>query len=93
MPFGLVLLDLRLGGGASGFDVARSIRALPGEKAQVRMVALTADGMDGSHSALKAAGFDGVIVKPLMIGTGVRATIEAALWVAPDGVEDGSGPG
>jgi len=88
--FGLVLLDLRLGSGvASGFDVVRSIRALPGANARVRVVALTGDGMAESHAALKEAGFDGVVVKPLMIGNGVSATVDAAIWVVTHGVEIG----
>lgn len=81
--FDLVLLDLGLGGeGASGLDVVRALRAHPDEKGRIRTVALTADGQAGRHAALKAAGFDGVIVKPLMLGLGVTATVEAALWPA-----------
>lgn len=81
--FDLVLLDLQLGaGGASGLDIVRSIRALP---ARIPVVALTADGLVENHAALQAAGFDGVIVKPLMIGQGLRAAVEAALWPDPSG--------
>lgn len=82
--FGLVLLDLQLGrGGASGFDVVRSIRNLPGANARVRILALTGDDIAQIQPALEAAGFDGAIVKPMMIGSGIAAMIEAAIWESP----------
>lgn len=83
--FGLVFLDLQLDrGGASGFDVVRSIRALPGENGKVCVMALTGDGMAESHTALEMAGFDGVLIKPLMIDNGLAATVEVARseWLA-----------
>ena len=82
--FSLVLLDLQLGrGGASGFDVVRSIRKLPGANGGVRVIALTGDDIAKSQPALEAAGFDGAIVKPMMIGSGIAALIEAAMWKPP----------
>ena len=83
--FGLVLLDLRLDrDGAHGFDVVRSIRALPGANTQVRVVALTGEDMARRHDALRAAGFDGVIMKPLTIEDTITATVAAAMWATPD---------
>lgn len=79
--FELVLLDLQLGlYGDSGFDVVRSIRKLPGAIAMVRVIALTGDNIAESRATLKEAGFDGVVAKPLMIGSGMAAMIKAATW-------------
>ena len=79
--FSLVLLDLQLGRGrASGFDVVRSIRNLPGANARVRVLALTGDDIGQSQAALKAAGFDGAVIKPMIIESGIAVMIEAAIW-------------
>jgi signal transduction histidine kinase/ActR/RegA family two-component response regulator len=79
--FDLVLLDLQLGrGGDTGFDVVRSIRTLPGANAMVHVLALTGDDIAGSQTALEAAGFDGVVAKPMIIESGIAAMIKAAMW-------------
>ena len=92
--FGLVLLDLRLDrDGSSGFDIVRAIRSLPGANGRVCVVALTGDGMTESHAALEVAGFDGVIVKPLITRDGIAALVEAARWAPTKGGVIVSGQG
>ena len=79
--FGLVLLDLQLEPGKeSGFDVVRSIRALPGANGLVCVLALTSDNSADRQRALQAAGFDGIVPKPLLIGNGLAETIKKAMW-------------
>ena len=79
--FGLVLLDLQLGLGTdSGFDVVRAIRNLPGANALVCVLALTGDHSAEGLQSLQAAGFDGIITKPLLIGGGMAETIKKAMW-------------
>ena len=79
--FGLVLLDLQLEPGkGSGFDVVRSIRALPGANGLVCVLALTSDNSADRQRALQAAGFDGIVPKPLLIGNGLAETIKKAMW-------------
>lgn len=59
----VVLLDLGLGH-ASGLDLARQLRRLPGFE-QVRLIAVTGHGQPRDFEATRAAGFDAHLVKPV----------------------------
>jgi two-component system, cell cycle response regulator len=59
----LILMDLRLPG-MDGFAALRGIRGNP-RTAQIPVVALTAQAMNGDKEAVLAAGFNGYISKPI----------------------------
>jgi len=48
-----------------GMEATRAIRALPGEAAQIPIVATTANAMAHQIEAYRAAGMNGSIAKPL----------------------------
>ena len=62
--YDLVLMDLHMPG-IDGFEAAREIRRLPGDKGGVRIVALSASSMRDSRERAHAAGMDGHLVKPI----------------------------
>jgi two-component system, cell cycle response regulator len=59
----LILMDLRLPG-MDGFAALRGLRGNP-RTAQIPVVALTAQAMNGDKEAVMAAGFNGYISKPI----------------------------
>lgn len=59
----LILMDLRLPG-MDGFAALRHLRANP-KTAHVPTVALTAQAMQGDKEAVREAGFNGYISKPI----------------------------
>jgi signal transduction histidine kinase/ActR/RegA family two-component response regulator len=79
--YDVTLLDIQLAApGSSGLDVVRHIRALPGPGAQTPVFALTGDGLDDNHATYKAAGLDGLLLKPLMLDRGLAAALRDAAW-------------
>lgn len=62
-PFDAVLLDISMPG-LSGLDVCRRIRADPRLRA-LKLVAYTAHAYRTSTDEIMAAGFDGLLVKPI----------------------------
>lgn len=60
-----VLLDIGLPG-MSGYDVVKELRAVPGLR-ESTMVACTGYGHDSDRLAVREAGFDGHLVKPIEI--------------------------
>ena len=77
--FDLVLMDLRMPG-CDGRDVAREFRRLEASLAQarLRMIALTANGLETDRQSSLAAGFDEFLVKPVDF-----ARLSAAVLVSP----------
>jgi signal transduction histidine kinase len=71
--FDLVLLDLQMPR-MSGLEAAVAIRALPSGAGGARVLALTAETLGESAEACRAAGMDGVLVKPIR-GTDVRRVL------------------
>lgn len=61
--YDLVLLDISMPG-MSGIDVCRAIRARP-DCRQPRVVAYTAHAMASERQALRDAGFDDILIKPV----------------------------
>jgi CheY-like chemotaxis protein len=72
----LVLCDLNLDAGLSGYDVARTIRAAPSLQAAY-LVALTGYDGDEETRAAKAAGFVAHLAKPVSIAE-LEAVVAAA---------------
>jgi len=64
----VVLSDVGLGGGMSGYDVARALRATP-ELAAARLVAVTGYGQEEDRRRALEAGFHEHLVKPFDIDT------------------------
>ena len=62
-PFDVVLMDLHMPG-MDGFAAARAIRAMPGPRGRVPIVALTADAFRESRDRAREAGMDGFLTKP-----------------------------
>jgi signal transduction histidine kinase/CheY-like chemotaxis protein len=88
--FEAILLDIQLAAaGASGLDVVRHIRALPGPGALTPVFALTGDGLDDHHGCYKAAGLDGLLLKPLMLDCGLATALRDSAWPGEGGVGAG----
>ena len=61
--FDLVLMDIRMPR-MNGMEAARKIRALPGHRGQVPIVAVTADLTAPHLAAYRTAGIDRYLAKP-----------------------------
>jgi len=61
--FDVVLMDLHMPG-MDGFAAAREIRAMPGPRGRVPIVALTADAFREARDRAREAGMDGFLTKP-----------------------------
>jgi CheY-like chemotaxis protein len=84
------VLDLQLGGAgeggmASGLVIARRIRDLPGAAGAVRIVALTADGLSNRRAECRAAGLDGLLIKPMSLASGLDAALARAALALAEG--------
>ncbi|MGK7863670.1 hybrid sensor histidine kinase/response regulator [Falsiroseomonas sp. E2-1-a4] len=86
--FDLAVLDLHMPS-LGGLGVARAMRALPGEKSRLPLIALTADPAEQMEESCRAAGFDAVLRKPFetrrLLGLidGLRARAAAPIGGAP----------
>jgi len=65
-PYDLVLMDIQMPE-MDGFDAAREIRATFPQQNQPRIIALTANALQGDREACLAAGMDDFITKPVKI--------------------------
>lgn len=72
-----ILMDLRLPGEISGFELTRRIKAHP-ELQNIPIVVLTAYGNEQAENRAKAAGCDGFLTKPADIRQ-IRATLNQFL--------------
>jgi signal transduction histidine kinase/CheY-like chemotaxis protein len=81
--FDLVLMDIQLEDGSgygSGLDVTRRIRALPNAPVALSIIALTGDASEDFRAAYREAGIDGVLVKPLILKTGLAEAMQKSRW-------------
>ncbi len=87
----VILLDLGLPG-MDGFEVARSVRRLPGGGDSVLIVAVTAFRGEGHQREAREAGFDKYLMKPVDLDS-LRQVLAQA-HPQPGGLlGGGSGPG
>ena len=77
--FDVVLMDLRMPV-LDGIEATRHIRMLPGQHGQTPVIAVTADVQEDQGAALRAAGFQAWLVKPID-----QMSLLAAVAVATDG--------
>ena len=73
----LILMDVHMPN-LDGLEATRRIRALPGARGRVPVVALTADVLDEAQAQARAAGMDAFLAKPVQRAQ-LQATIEACL--------------
>lgn len=79
-PFDIVLLDVFMPG-TDGLETARRLRTLDGPAATIPIVALTADGDDGTRVRCLAAGMQDVVYKPIDPAA-LQAVIGRLVWTA-----------
>ncbi len=65
--FDLVLMDCQMPV-MDGYAATAAIRALPGERSAIPILALTANAMQGDEARCLAAGMDGFLPKPMTLG-------------------------
>ncbi|HEY3848669.1 MAG TPA: ATP-binding protein, partial [Acetobacteraceae bacterium] len=82
--FDVVLMDLRMPV-LNGVEATRHIRALPGRRGEIPIIAVTADVQEDHGAALRAAGFQAWLVKPIDQRSLLAAVAAAAAeFVATD---------
>lgn len=64
--YDLILMDIQMPR-MNGYESARQIRALPDERSQTPIVAMTANAFEEDRKAAFAAGMDGYVAKPIEI--------------------------
>lgn len=78
--FDLALVDIQLGPGADqdGIQLARALRGLGDDAAGLTIIALTADATGTAHRLYADAGIEGVLLKPLMLDSGLGDAVRTA---------------
>jgi CheY-like chemotaxis protein len=74
MPIDIILLDIHLPGGVTGYDVYDAIQEMP-ELSGVPIVAVTASDPDREMRKAKEKGFSGYITKPIRTKSFVRSLL------------------
>ena len=74
MPIDIILLDIHLPGGVTGYDVYAAIQEMP-ELSGVPIVAVTASDPDREMRKAKEKGFSGYITKPIRTKSFVRSLL------------------
>ncbi len=87
--YDLILMDVHMPV-MDGMDATRAIRAMPGARGQVPILALTANVQPEQVQACRAAGMDAHIGKPIQIGQMIETMSDAlASRAVPEGRVDG----
>jgi signal transduction histidine kinase/CheY-like chemotaxis protein len=80
--FDVVLMDCHMPE-LDGFEATRRIRRLPGARAKVRILALTASALPEDVAACLASGMDGVLAKPISMARLLEALTSPKEGSAP----------
>jgi len=75
--FDVILMDVRMPG-VDGLEATRRIRAIPGGRGRVPIVAMTAQAFSGQVDECRAAGMDGHLAKPFTMGSMAGALARAS---------------
>lgn len=75
--FNLALIDIEMPR-MNGIDVIRAVRAMPGERSHIPILAVTAYVLRGNRRAIYAAGADRILAKPV---SGIDALAQAVAGV------------
>ena len=81
--YAMVLMDCQMPR-CDGYDAARAIRALPGLRGQVPIVAVTASALEDERERCLAAGIDDYLPKPIRL-TDLERVLTA--WLSPRGTD------
>jgi two-component system sensor histidine kinase/response regulator len=74
--YDIILMDIQMPR-MNGIEATGAIRAMPGTKAKVPIIAMTANAMDGDRETLLAAGMDDYISKPFSMA---QMTDSIEIW-------------
>jgi len=74
MPIDIILLDIHLPGGVTGYDVYDAIQELP-ELKDVPIVAVTASDPDREMKKAREKGFSGYISKPIRTKSFIKSLL------------------
>ncbi len=85
--FDVVFMDMHMPG-MDGFAATRALRALPGDKGGVPIVALTADAMPAMRKRAMDAGFDDFLTKPVGLDD-LAACLRRVMPASPPGPAEG----
>ncbi|HYD67927.1 PAS domain S-box protein [Azospirillum sp.] len=85
--YDVVLMDMQMPG-MDGLEATRRIRALPGERGRVPVIALTANALAGDAERCRAAGMDDHVAKPI-VPEALAAALRRQCGGGADTVADG----
>jgi CheY-like chemotaxis protein len=77
-PLDLIIMDLRLPA-CNGWEATRRIRALPGLRSDVPILAYTAAATSKTEQEARAAGCDDYLTKPVLDGTVLQQKVTQLL--------------
>lgn len=80
--YGVVFMDCQMPV-MDGVEATRAVRALPGDAGRVTIVALTGEGLPEQIEALRSAGVDAHVLKPLTLRSLERVLAELELTKGP----------
>jgi CheY-like chemotaxis protein len=82
LPYDVILMDCHMPE-LDGYEATRALRQLPGGQ-QVRIIAMTANAMEGDREKCLAAGMDDYLAKPIRIEE-LKRVLEFHLTPTPVG--------